>query len=145
MPIATEIESTGEHFDLKTLPGGFVELRRMTHGEKMYRKSLMSNAKIATASTGNRAARRAGQRAPQQDTNIELELSNTRVTLYEFSVSIVNHNLTYLKVKDDPTSETLLDFKIREHVEMLAGRVGDEIDELITEINSIETDEDTGK
>lgn len=142
MPIATGINGETERFELTSCPGGYVVLKRLTYGEKMFRKSLLGKATIQGGGGGNRADRRAKRNSGFA---AELELVNEKVTAYEFANCIVEHNLTYLLNQGDPGSETPLDFKNSVHVKMLDGRVGEEIDELITEYNSFESDEDTGE
>ena len=70
---------------------------------------------------------------------------NEKVTLFEFANCILEHNLEYLADPNDLSSATLLDFTKPEHVKMLDGRVGDEIDELINDLNNFEDDDETGK
>jgi hypothetical protein len=138
MPIAVAKASyEGERFDLKTAPpDGFVVLKRLSYGQKMFRRGLLSKARMETAATGNRAERRAN--AKKGTTSVELELTNSRVTLFEFSNCIVDHNL------QDAMGEKL-DFSNPDHVQMLDGRIGEEIDELINDLNDFEAEDDTGK
>lgn len=141
MPIATGVGNATKRVDLQSCPGGFVVIRRMTYGEKMVRKSFLSKVKIGSE-TGNRAERRSKS---AQAFSAELDMMNEKVTEFEFNVSIVQHNLTYLVDENDPNSETPLDFKNPQHIKMLDGNIGEEIDEAITEFNDFENDENTGK
>jgi hypothetical protein len=135
MPLATPVGGATEHHDLKSCPpDGYVVLRRLTHGEKMARRGLLAKARMETGSAKNRSG-----------VGVDVELMNEKITLFEFSRCIVEHNLTYLVDPADPSSETLLDFRIPDHVRMIDGNIGEEIDALITEINDWESDEDTGK
>jgi len=143
MPIAVAVVSDeGERFDLKSCPGGFVVLKRLSYGQKMLRRSLLSKAKMQTGGGGNRAERRAKS---NQGFMAELELMNEKVNLFEFANCIIDHNLEYLANPEDKSSVALLDFTKPEHVKMLDGRVGEEIDELINDLNNFEEDEETGK
>lgn len=142
MPLATTPIGGTEKFDLKSLPGGFVELRRMTHGEKMTRRGLLSKAKMETGTSGSMRERRSQS---SKSFTAELELMNEKVTCFEFARCIVSHNLTYLVNPDDTTSEAPLDFRNPDHVRMLDGRVGEEIDELITDFNNWDVDVEEGK
>jgi hypothetical protein len=135
MPIATRVGVPTKRFELKSLEGGFVVLRRMTFGEKMQRKALLAKPKMEIK----------GGRARNQDISAELEFLNRKVTEFEFATVIVEHNLTYLANPDDSASESLLNFKDPKHLEMLDGLVGDEIDEYITTFNDFEGDEGVGK
>jgi hypothetical protein len=145
MPIAVSNEEVeGERYDLKSAPpDGFVVLKRLSYGQQMLRRGLLSKARMETAATGNRAERRAG--AKKGTTSVELELTNDKVTLFEFANCIVGHNLQYLADPEDKSSIALLDFTRPEHVKMLDGRIGTEIDELINDLNDFEDDEETGK
>jgi hypothetical protein len=117
----------------------------MTWGEKMHRKSFMSKVKIGQeAASGNRAERRSGA---AQAFSAELDMMNEQVSAYEFSVSIIDHNLEYkVGTNDDGTDQLAkLDFKNPAHLKMLDGTIGEEIDDLITNLNDFENDPDTGK
>lgn len=137
MPIAVATDNNkGERFELQSAPpDGFVILKRLSYGQQMFRRSLLSKAKMEAGGGGNRADRR--DRAKQSFT-AELELMNEKVTLFEFSHCIIEHNL-------QDANGNALDFSNPEHVKMLDGRVGEEIDELINDLNNFEADEDTGK
>lgn len=137
MPIAVaQTSDTGERFELKSAPpDGFVVLKPLSYGQKMLRRGFLSKAKMETGAAGNRAERR--ERSKQSFTT-ELELMNSKVTLFEFANCIIDHNLT------DINGEKL-DFKNPSHVEMLKGGIGEEIDELINDLNNFEADEETGK
>jgi hypothetical protein len=143
MPIATGVGDGTVTHELVSCPGGFVKIRRLTYGEKMKRKSFMSKMKLNTdSSAGNRAERRSKQ---AQAFSAELDMMNEEVTQFEFAVSILDHNLTYLIDPANPESEAMLNFKNPEHVKMLDGNVGEEIDDLITNHNDWESGEDEGK
>lgn len=135
-------DGVGERFELKSLPGGYVVLRHLTYGQKMSRRSLLSKAKMMTGGGSNRAERRA---KANQGFMAELELMNEKVTYFEFANCIVDHNLEYLTNPEDKSSVAKMDFTNPEHVKMLAGNVGEEIDELINELNNFEEADDTGK
>src|SRR5882757_10890958 len=135
MPIAVEeFDSVGERYELRSLKGAYVVLKRLSYGQKMLRRGLLSKAKMQTGG-GNRAERRAKS---NQGFMAELELMNEKVTLFEFANCIVDHNLEYLITPEDKSSVAKLDFTKPEHVKMLAGRVGEEIDELINDLNEFE-------
>lgn len=137
MPIAVSTNSNeGERFELKSAPpDGFVVLKRLSYGQQMFRRSLLSKAKMETGGGGNRADRRANA---NRGFMAELELMNEKVTLFEFANCITDHNL------DDANGQRL-NFSNPEHVKMLDGRIGEEIDELINDLNNFEADEETGK
>ena len=143
MPLAVAVaHDDGEKFDLQTVKGGYVVLKRLSFGQKMSRRGLLSKAKMQAGGSGNRAERRA---KANQGFMAELELMNEKVTFFEYANCIVDHNLEYLTNPDDKSSIAKLDFTNPEHVKMLDGRVGEEIDELINDLNNFEEDEETGK
>jgi hypothetical protein len=47
VPRATAITET-EHHDLKTLPGGFVVVRKLSYGEVLQRRTMMKNLATET-------------------------------------------------------------------------------------------------
>ena len=131
-----------ERFDLTTLPptddseGGWVELRRLSYGEKIIKDA--DAMKMRFAMDGSPGEKSKGIDA-------EVSLISEAVTLVEFSRCIMAHNLT-----DD--NDKPLDFKRPDHVRMLDPRIGDEISTLIGEMNDFEResrksvrDDTTGK
>jgi hypothetical protein len=143
MPIATPIgDGRSDKIELKTCPGGYVILKRLDHGQKMFRRGLLAKAKMEAGGGGSREERRNRSKGTF---TAEIELSNERVTCYEFANCIAEHNLTYLVNPQDPTSETALDFRIPDHVKMLDGNIGEELDDLIQDFNNWEEDDEKGK
>jgi hypothetical protein len=128
MPIATTSDAP-EHFDLKSLPGAFVIIRRMNHGERMTRQSLLNKAKMS------------GKRG-RKDFDLEIDVVNDRVTLWEWQNLIVDHNLEYLENSNDPESVRKLDFKNPEHVRRVDGKVAEEVNQYLNDTNNFD-DEDT--
>lgn len=124
-------------FQLKTCPpDGFIKIKRLSYGDKMFRRSLMGKATVKTGG---------GNRSRRGDFIAEMELINERVTMFEMSRSIVDHNLTILLTPGDESSEVPVDFSNPVHVKLLDGAVGEEIDSIIMEFNEFEDDEDTEK
>lgn len=122
MPKATTSGSETQHFDLKTLPDGYVVIRRMTYGEFLRRRQMTSNMKFE-AQKG------------EKDFQGTMELLNKAAIEYEFGNCIVEHNL-----EDDDGK--LLNFKKVADIEKLDPRIGDEINERINEMNQFEEDEE---
>ncbi|HVI79819.1 MAG TPA: hypothetical protein VM715_16955, partial [Candidatus Acidoferrum sp.] len=52
MPRATAAVSGSERFELKTLPEGYVELRRLTYGQKLERRAMSSVASAEGSGRG---------------------------------------------------------------------------------------------
>jgi hypothetical protein len=126
MPKATSNSSETERFDLKSCDGAFVELRRMTYGEFMKRRSMSANMRL--------------EQQGKQGMQGILDMMNQKVIEYEFRTCIVDHNL----FADD--EETIkLDLGKVSDVAKLDPRIGEEINILIDEMNQFEsTEEDLG-
>lgn len=121
MPKATTNINETERFELKTLPEGYVVLRRLTYGEFMKRRQMTSNLSVS----GGKG---------RQDFEGVLELANQKVTEFEFASCVVEHNL------EDENGD-LLDFKNPIHLQMLDPRVGEEISSYIDKMNQFEGSE----
>jgi hypothetical protein len=128
---ATVLKTT-ERFELKTLPGngpeeaGWVELRRLSYGEKVRKDSDAMTMRFKSDD------------GPGKDVTPEVSMINEQVTLREFALCIVDHNL-----EDD--KGTKLDFRRPDHVRSLDPRVGDEISQLIGAMNDFEREAKTSK
>ena len=120
MPRATVDLETTEHKDLKTLPDGFVVLRRMSFGQILERR-MFTKLEVESGGKG-------------KDLRGELAMANRRVTEFEFKACIVEHNLEDVDGRALNLS-TLPDFN------KLDPRVGQEIEALITDMNNFEEDE----
>jgi len=121
MPNATSSSSKTEHFDLKTLPDGFVDLRKMTYGEMLRRRDIGS-----TMRAGQGRGRKAG---------IEFDTDSLEIQHYEFSRCIVDHNL-------EDESGKLLNFKNTADIVKLDPQIASEIESLIFEMNQPPQDDD---
>lgn len=125
MPRATVSRET-ERKELKTAPGdgneegGFVELRRMTYGEFLSRRDMIS--KMSFDGQG-------------KDTKATMEMAQALVTQFEFKTCIVDHNLT-----DD--NDKPIDFRSAKALAILDPRVGEEISHYIDEMNKWEPEEE---
>jgi hypothetical protein len=121
------IEET-EHYDLKTLAGGFVVLRRLSYGEKLHRRAMVS--KMAVEEGQKKGSMRG-----------EMQLINELATQYDFRNCIVDHNLE----DEGPDGELRkLRFDVADDLRKLDPRVGEEIDKLISDMNNFELEEDDG-
>lgn len=123
MPKAISNNQDTTREELKTLPGGYVVLKRLTYGEKLQRRAMVSGMKI-----------RGGGKS--KDFEGEMNLVNEQATLFDFQRCIVEHNLE----KDD--NGTLLNFSNIQDIRVLDPRVGEEIDELLNKLNNFEDDEE---
>ncbi len=122
MPFAG-VSTATEHFDLKTVEGGFVELRRMTYGEKLTRQDMV---KLSL------------EMGKGKDIKGEMAMANKMVTHSDFMNCIIAHNLE----KDE--NGTPFNFRDYNDFIRLDPRVGEEIDKLINSMNNFE-ESDEGK
>lgn len=109
--------------ELKTVEGGFVEIRRMKYGEKLQRAGF---SRLAI-----------DMNSRSRDIKGELDMANAEVTYLGFANCIVSHNLF-----KDPEEQHLFNFASRDDVDSLPGPVGEEIDKYINEINNFEEDDE---
>lgn len=122
MPVATGSNETERH-DLKTAPpDGFVELRRMTYGEFIKRREMLSGMRM---------------QGKGKDAEAVLQLANEKVTQFEFSRCIVDHNL------EDESGRKLNLSKVQDFSQ-LDTRIGQEIGQLIDEMNQLHAEDDEG-
>ncbi len=128
MPRATiNVEAT-ERFELKSLPAkgdeeaGYVELRKLSYGQILERRDM--GAKLAIEGLSDNR---------QEDLKVTTEMIQQKVTEFEFKHSIVSHNL------EDENGKNL-NFNNPISVLALDPQVGQEIDDLITELNVWDTD-----
>lgn len=123
MPIAT-IVNTSERFDLKSAPpDGYVVIRRMTYGEKLKRQGMLTKFRMEMGRNKSDAM------------NMDVDLDQEKVTLWEFANLIVEHNLT-------DENERALNFKNMADISRLGPVVGEEIQTYIDKLNSFEEDEE---
>jgi hypothetical protein len=126
MPLATvSFQGEGEKFDLKSCDGGYVFLRHMTYGEKMVRAQMSSAMRFKGG----------GKR---DDFTGEMDLSNAKVTEFEFSKCIVDHNL------EDEAGQKL-NFGKANDVRRLHPRIGEEISIQIAKMNNFDEEDEEGE
>jgi len=126
MPIAT-VSPDDEPIkkELKSCPpDGFVTLKRLSHGQKMHRRSLSGKLSMKAAK---------GKR----DVETTIDAFNTATEVYDFATCIVDHNLTDHQGRK-------LDFTNIQDVQRLKGPIGEEISTYMDEINNFEADEAVG-
>ena len=130
MPRATINTSETKRFDLKSLPatkteeGGFVELRKLAYGQILERRDM--GAKIAIEGLTDRQSR-------DEDLKVTTEMIQKSVTEFEFKNCIVTHNL-------EDESGTLLVFSNPQAVWSLDPQVGQELGQLIDDMNQWDAD-----
>lgn len=118
MPKAT-FSSESKRFELKSLPDGYVVIKRMSYGQSLQRREM---GKITLALSKGR------------DTTGEMALANKEASYLEFSWCIEEHNL------EDENGQ-LLNLSNRNDIDRLDPRIGQEIDSYINEMNNFEDDD----
>lgn len=124
MPVAT-ITETSERFDLKSLPGAYVVVKRMTYGQKLTRQQMAMKMQMR----GN----------SKRDSTLDIEMMNRLTSLWSFANLIGEHNLTELMPDG---SERPLNFANVADAEKIRSDVGEEIDTLIDKLNNFDEDAD---
>ncbi len=122
------IQSQNERYELKSCPpDGYIVVRRMNYGESLKRKDMMASIAMSMDTT---------KKGGTGETKMQMDLLQEKTSLWEFANLIVEHNLT-------DAQEKALNFKLAEHVRMIRGQVGDEIQMRIDQLNSFEDTEET--
>ena len=122
MPRATVDTTATVKKELTTLPEGFVELRKLPYGAKLQRSS--EAMKMSMSMAGGRR---------RKDTKADVEMVQHASTLFDFKHCIVDHNL------EDETGRKL-NLHDPADINSLDPRIGEEISELIDELNNFEVD-----
>ena len=117
MPKAT-LSAQAQPYTLKSCPGGFVKLRRMTYGERLHRQDIAMTMSMQ-------------QEARTKSASMEIKQAQTSVGQFEFATCIVEHNLE----KDDGSP---FNFKNGLDFQLLDGAIGEEISSYIEEIHDWE-------
>lgn len=137
MPVAVVMEEP-ERKELKTLPGGYVLLKRLSYGEKLEKRKFNSKMEMEI-DKGSRTAKSI------------LDIFNEASELFDFAHCIVEHNLTKfvhkvtgqpVKASDPEGIELPLDFLKPSDVRMLPGHISEEIGALMDALNNFEEDEE---
>lgn len=124
MPRAT-VSTEIIHRDLKSLPEGFVELKRLPFGGMLKRRDMAGRMYVQAQENGSADA-------PEE---YAMEVMQEASRIYEFHHCIVAHNL-------EDENGRKLDFTIKNDVLSLDPKVGTEIEGYIDELNR-ELDEET--
>lgn len=120
------------HYDLRTAPGAWVELRRLPYDEILKRREMGTRLSMEQ-SGGNRRNRRSKEER-QESQKIGIELAQVVTREYEFANCIVDHNLV--------VDGTPVDFRIpKTAFKLVSPQVLQEIELYLSELN-METDEE---
>lgn len=111
-----------ERIELKSLPEGYVVLRRMSYGEYLQRRDM----------TVDMSMERDGAKGVR-DMQMAMKMANKRVMEYEFSKTVVEHNL-------EDENGNPLNFSDPRTLDRLDPRVGEEIGTHIDRMNSFGED-----
>lgn len=121
MPVAVATK-TQKRYELTTLPGAFVVVRRMTYGEKLLRSQMATNLSIA------------GGAKTDEGFKGNLDIQTLDIALWDFANLVVEHNLTDI-------DERPLNFRSASDVKKLDGVIGEEVGKCIDEWQDIDTEE----
>lgn len=130
MPRATVSHDT-VRANLKTCPGGWVDLRTLTFHEMNTRQDIATRM-YQEQTTGKKQTKR-----DEETVRGYFEIMNVAVTEYEFRNCIVEHNL------EDENGE-LIDFTMPMQAWRLDPKIGQEIDRVIDDMNNLDADDDLG-
>lgn len=119
MPKAT-VSTQPQTFELKSLPEGWVQLRRMSYGERLHRQDMAMAMSMS-----------ADQRTKTAEMNVTP--AQTKVAQFELATCVVDHNL-----EDEQGRK--LNFSNALDCAQLDGRIGEEIAELIDTIHDWNSD-----
>lgn len=131
MPVAT-INHSFKRYELKSVEGGWIELRPLSYGSKLERRDRSMNMKLEQE-VGSRGKKRSKRNEPEIQ-KIELQQFSAWSTQFDFEHCVGDHNLT-----DENGSK--LDFSSSMTLKYLDPRIGSELEELLGEING-DLDED---
>jgi hypothetical protein len=133
MPKAT-VDPELHHFDLQTLPGGYVKLRTLSFHEMELRKDIAG--RMYQEEKVSRA--RQGGRKTNEDEMLRayFESMNVKVTEFEFRSCVIEHNLFI-----DDAETQLIDFTKPMHSWKLNPKIGEEISKYIAELTQIDEDD----
>lgn len=130
MPRATIDTTATERFDLESLPAigdeeaGWIELKKLSYGQILARRDMAT--KMAIEGIGDSKGR-------DEDIRVTTDIIQKVVTEFEFKNCIVNHNL------EDKNGKNL-NFSNPVSVQILDPKVGQEIGDLIDDMNQWDAD-----
>lgn len=130
MPVAVVDSEAHERKELKSLEGGWIDVRPLPHGLVLRRRDKQSKM-FVESNMGTQ-----GHRRPQAETSrLEIETMNEWATAYDYKYCIVDHNLT-------DKEGNKLDLGSPLAIQMLSPKVGAEIDTILSDLNDFTQDED---
>lgn len=125
MPIAT-VSTEGVRKELTTLPGAYVVIKPLSHGQALYRREMATNQAMDVDT-------KAGKK---QSAKMIIDFVQRASTAYDFRTCIIDHNLEWMP--PNAQEATKMDFKDESMLDKLDPRVGGEIEALIDSLNNFE-------
>ena len=122
MPFAGAVTDT-IHIDLKSVEGGWVDLRRMTYGQKLQRQS---EAKLGIDMSSK-----------SKDIKGERAMVTKKAIYDEYKNCVVDHNLF-----KDFEETAKFNYANTQDVDFLDPRIGEEINKHISDLNNFEETEE---
>lgn len=122
MPKAIANINQTQRFELKSCPGGYVVIRRLSYGKKLERQEITMQMRMF-----QEEARRGGKGTSSMD----ISMMARKVAEFDFKNCVAEHNL-----EDD--GGVTLNFSEPHYVHMLDGNIGDEVGNLINEVNTFD-------
>jgi hypothetical protein len=126
MPKATVSLGATERIDLKSCPGGWVDLKRMTYGQKLERQQIATDFQLELTK---------GKKTSKGT----MSVMQKEVALYTFQRCVVDHNLF-----EDDEETVKLNFQSPDILNKLDPVVGEEIETLIDEQNNFDKEDEEG-
>ena len=121
MPKATVSRDSTEKIELKSCPGAYIQLRRLSYGEYLRRQELAMEMGIK------------GGSGKTKDADLDLKMMQRVVQEFEFKNCIVDHNL------EDDAGEKM-DFRKGTTLDILDPKIGQEISTHIDKLIQFEDD-----
>lgn len=125
MPRATVDQSSGDKIPLKTLPDGWVVLKRLSYGQKIQRREMSTQLTMEM-----------GRGRRNNDAKAELAMLTMNSTLFDFKHCIVDHNL-----EDELGNKLAIDTVLG--LASLDPKIGEEIEMLLDKLNNFEEELNT--
>lgn len=121
MPRATVSLDPEDKVELKTCPGAYVILRRLSYGQKLQRSQ--------------QAAKMGMDLSKKKSAHVSMDMLNREAAYFDFKLCVMDHNL-----EDENGGK--LDLSSPGDVDRLDPKIGEEISSLIDKMNNFEEDLD---
>ena len=115
MPKAT-VNASAERYELKSCPGGFIEIKRMSYGQWLKRQEMAVKMQVQQQRKGG-------------NQSMDVSMEALKIALFEYKHCVVDHNL------EDEGGQKL-NLNSPDGVEQLDPQIGNEIGDIIEEIHA---------